>query len=43
MSLIQYCITHSPSRWGAGMVVMKNWLPLVSGPVLAMLSIPGIS
>ena len=34
---------HSPSRWGAGMVVMKNWLPLVSGPVLAMLSSPGIS
>ena len=34
---------YSPSRWGAGMVVMKNWLPLVSGPVLAMLSRPGIS
>ena len=33
----------SPSRCGAICVVMKNWEPLVSGPVLAMESSPGMS
>ena len=33
----------SPSRCGAICVVMKNWEPLVSGPVLAIESSPGMS
>jgi len=30
-----------PSRCGVGTVVMKNWLPLVLGPALAMDKRPG--
>ena len=32
-----------PSSHGVSTVVMKNWLPLVLGPALAMLSRPGFS
>ena len=32
-----------PSRLGLGAKVMKNWLPLVLGPLLAMLSTPLLS
>mmetsp|Transcript_27629 Transcript_27629/g.79479 ORF Transcript_27629/g.79479 Transcript_27629/m.79479 type:complete len:259 (+) Transcript_27629:738-1514(+) len=35
--------TCFPSRWGHGAKVMKNWLPLVPGPALAMLSRPRLS
>ncbi len=30
------------SSQGVGTVVMKNWLPLVLGPALAMLSVNGL-
>ena len=39
----QASLPLSPSRWGAGMVVMKNWLELVLGPVLAIDRMPGES
>ena len=35
--------TCLPSRCGVGTVVIKNWLPLVLGPELAMESSPGLS
>ena len=31
------------SRWGVGTNVMKNWLPFVLGPALAMERMPGLS
>lgn len=33
-------ITHLPSSQGVATVQMKNWLPFVLGPALAMLKMP---
>ncbi len=35
--------TCFPSKWGAGFVRIKNWLPFVFGPQFAILTKKGLS